>query len=99
MRPMRRWTQLLIALAILIAAQPLVHRHGVSSPGDHHDPALSSLAAVPCAVCATANARITVAAPSLHVVFAVVEELAGAPASLTSSRPAASLSSRAPPAS
>ena len=98
MRPMRRWSELLIVLAILIAAQPLVHTHAAGSPGDGHKPAISSYSATPCAVCATANARISVSAPALHAVFSVVEELTPAPTRFTASRPGATLPSRAPPA-
>src|SRR5687768_10446605 len=96
MSPMRTGRTLLIILAIVIAAQPLVHTHNAASPADDHS-SMSSAVSAPCAVCATANARVTVEAPALNVSLRVVDELCVAPAVPVTFSAVADLPARAPP--
>ena len=96
MSPMRTWRTLLIILAIVVAAQPLVHRHNAASPSDEHSSVSSALTA-PCAVCATANARVTVAAPALNVSLRVVDELSPVPFVPVTLPAVADVPARAPP--
>lgn len=96
MPSMRRCnTVQVLILAIAIAGLPILHSHP-AIPGLGH----SSLAAAvnfPCAVCATANARVTVVVPQLAAPEAVVAELVQRPLLGEAVTEPASVPARAPP--
>jgi hypothetical protein len=96
MRPMRRpGLVTVILLAIAIAGVPILHNHPVIPGGDH--PSVSAALTLPCAVCATTNARVTVAGPRISAPVPAPEVLAPMPVTAESVPLAAALSSRAPP--
>lgn len=82
-----------VVVALLVAAQPLLHTH----PLDGDNPARSS-AAAPCAVCATGTGRLPVAAPSVAAPLTVLYTVDGTLPAAVAAPSAAPRSSRAPPA-
>jgi hypothetical protein len=91
-----RWNQVLVVvLAIAIAGLPLIHKHPVIPGGD--DLSLSAAVTIPCAVCATTNARVIVAVPQISAPAPTVRHLVALPLAVPSIHPAAPLASRAPP--
>src|SRR5687767_9712023 len=96
MTRMPHWNQMLVlVLAIAIAAVPLIHQHPVIPGGD--GPSLSAALTIPCAVCATTNARVTVDVPHLSAPAPAVPHLIAVPLAVPSVHPSAPLASRAPP--
>jgi hypothetical protein len=81
----RRLAFLILAVALLLAIEPVVHSH----------PLWENSA---CAVCAAGVTRLPTAAPSIAAPLVVVSELAAQPASTVSASVAHTLPSRAPPA-
>jgi hypothetical protein len=95
---MRRWNAWpVLVLAIAIAALPIIHQHPVI-PGSDQQPSLAEALNLPCAVCATTHARITVDVPRLAAPLPAAQPLGAAPAAVETVRSAAPLASRAPPA-
>ena len=96
MTRMRRSNQVLVlVLAIAFAAVPLIHQHPAIPGGD--DLSLSAALTIPCAVCATTNARVIVAVPQISAPAPAVQRLVALPLAAPSIHSAAPLASRAPP--
>lgn len=93
MGPMSKRVHLIaVVVALLLAAQPLLHTH----PLDADDIARAS--ATSCAVCATGTSRLPVTAPTVAAPLTVLYTVETAlPAAIAAPNPAPR-SSRAPPA-
>ena len=85
---MRRFTFVVVlALALLIATQPMLHQHS-----------LGSERAVPCSVCAFGNVRIVVA-PSISAPIVLAYTITAAVVIAPLAEVARTISSRGPPPS
>jgi len=86
---MYRFRQWIVLVALLFAAEPLLHSHPLAAP--------SSSGATVCAVCAS-EARIAPVAPSVQAPLAVAYALPRVSAPATVCRALSILPARAPPA-
>ncbi len=84
----RRFSLFLIALAVLIAVEPLLHNHPLQQNGI---PAA-------CAICATGTTPLPLVAPTVSAPQIVAYTLLSAAVTIVTSSVVLSLPSRAPPA-
>jgi hypothetical protein len=83
-----------VVVALLLAAQPLLHNHPLDGVSD----ATTRSAPSACAVCATGIGRLPLTAPVLSAPFSVLYELASAPMAAVVVISGFISGSRAPPA-
>jgi len=91
---LRRLPLLIVAVALLIAVEPVLHSHPLWETGD----ARSAVTNGACAVCAAGTTQLPTAAPAIVAPVVTVTVVAPQPVSLRSASIALPLASRAPPA-
>jgi hypothetical protein len=91
---LRRLPLLIVAVALILAIEPVVHSHPLWENSDARSAANSSA----CAVCAAGTTQLPTVAPSIAAPVVIVTVLAVLTVSHASASMALSLASRAPPA-
>jgi hypothetical protein len=89
----RRLPLLIVAVALLITIEPLVHSHPL-----WESDARAAASSAACAVCAAGTTQLPTIAPTVVAPVVVVSIVAAQPVSQQSAAVALSLPSRAPPA-
>jgi len=90
----RRLPLLIVAVALLLAAEPFVHSHPLWENSDARTAASNAA----CAVCAAGTTQLPTIAPAVVAPVVVVSVVAAQPVSQQSAAVALPLASRAPPA-
>lgn len=90
----RRLHVLVVLVAVLLAAQPLLHNHPLDAGSD----AARTSAPSTCAVCATGIGRLPTTAPTLSAPLCILYTLAAAPLAAVVAIAPFTRGSRAPPA-
>jgi hypothetical protein len=91
---LRRLPLLIVAVALLVAIEPVVHSHPLWENSDARSAASSSA----CAVCAAGVTQLPAVAPSIAAPVVVVSVLTVQPVSQASASVVLPVASRAPPA-
>lgn len=91
---LRRLPLLIVAVALLVAFEPVVHSHPLWENSDARSAPNNSA----CAVCAAGTTQLPTAAPAIAAPVVVVSVIAAQPVSQQSASVALPLASRAPPA-
>jgi hypothetical protein len=94
LKMLRRLPFLILAVALLLAIEPLVHSHPLWETSDARTAAGSSA----CAVCAAGVTQLPTVAPAVVAPAVVVALVVAPPVVLSSTSIALPLASRAPPA-
>ena len=94
LKMLRRLPVLIVAVALLLTIEPLVHSHPLWENSDARSAASSSA----CAVCAAGTTQLPTVAPTIVAPVVVVTVVAAQPVSQQSASIALPLASRAPPA-
>ena len=94
LKMLRRLPLLIVAVALLITIEPLIHSHPLWENSDARSAASNSA----CAVCATGTTQLPAVAPAVVAPVVAVTFVAAQPVSQHSASVALPRASRAPPA-